>query len=396
MPRPERIWRGKYPTVDRANRKPGEPVAKEPIPLNYGTELLTVINALNDMDQPDIAWDCGTRGIGVVVSDSMMFQRGDPNPSDFDLGSFYGLALPLLKRGMPVEPVQLENANSPGALNPYKVLLLTYEGMKPMTPEVHTALAGWVRQGGVLVYVGDDSDPYNAVRSWWNNPAQGMSYKAPRHHLFEQLGLDAATPSGDYPVGRGRLIHDPSSPAALTHWADGANRVRDLARRATAAAKVDYRETNHLILRRGPYVVAAGLDESTNAPPTTLRGRFLDLFDADLAVLGEINLQPGSRRLLLDLDRVVGDEPRVLAAACQVFEPKLTQGRFSFVAEGPSNTQAVVRVSLKSEPQEIVTQTQPGDPPLTGEVGRWDEASKTLLIRFPNHQAGRRVTLVPK
>ena len=60
-----------------------------------------------------VSWDCGTRGIGVVVSDSMMFQRGEPNPSDQDLGSFYGLAMPLVKHGIPAEPVQLENATPP-------------------------------------------------------------------------------------------------------------------------------------------------------------------------------------------------------------------------------------------------------------------------------------------
>ena len=67
----------------------------------------------------------GTRGTGVLVSDTMMFQRAAPNPSDPNLGAFYGLALPLLKRGLPVEPVQIENANAPGNLSPYPLLLLT-------------------------------------------------------------------------------------------------------------------------------------------------------------------------------------------------------------------------------------------------------------------------------
>ncbi len=96
------------------HRKPGSSACpREPIPPAYATELMTVITALNDMEQTDIAWDCGTRGIGVVVSDTMMFQRGGPSPSDPDLGSFYGLALPLVKHGIPAEPVQLENATLP-------------------------------------------------------------------------------------------------------------------------------------------------------------------------------------------------------------------------------------------------------------------------------------------
>jgi len=131
MPWPERIFHGAYPTRDKSERALGELIIKEPLPKAYGTELMTVINALNDMQQPQIEWECGTQGIGVVVADTMMFQRGGPSPSDPNLGSFYGLAMPLLKRGLPVEPVQMENAVLPGALDPYKVLLMTYEGMKP-------------------------------------------------------------------------------------------------------------------------------------------------------------------------------------------------------------------------------------------------------------------------
>ena len=213
MPWPERIFRGVYPRPRRRRGLlPAQQVAGKPIPPTYASELMTVITALNDMEQPDISWGCGTRGIGVVVSDSMMFQRGEPDQSDENLGSFYGLAMPLLKHGIPAEPVQLENATIPGALKGQKILLMTYEGMKPMSPEVHPALASWVKDGGVLVFVGDDRDPYNGVRAWWNDKSRGMSYKPPREHLFEQLGLAKDAAPGAHPVGKGTVIYDAGSP----------------------------------------------------------------------------------------------------------------------------------------------------------------------------------------
>ena len=389
MPWPERIWRGRYPTVDRANRKPGEPVVKEPIPPGYATELLTVINTLNDMDQPEVAWDCGTRGIGVVVSDSMMFQRGGPSPSDPDLGSFYGLAMPLLKRGMPVEPAQLENATRPGALDRHKVLLLTFEGMKPQTLEVLTALAEWTKRGGVLVFIDDDTDPFNHVQSWWNDPALHFNNMIPRHHLFRALGLDPAIPAGNHPVGSGQLVFDRLSPAALSHRADGGEYVRALAQRAVKAAHLDWRETNHLVLRRGPYVVAAGLDESAAEPPLTLRGRFVDLFDPNLLILTTVELIPGARRFLLDLDRIKDPAtPQVLAAAAKVFEPRVEGDRFTFIAEGPSRTNAAIRVRLPVRPLGVRVVGINPDPGST-----WDEATRTLLIQFPHDPSGRRVTI---
>ncbi len=390
MPWPERIFHGRYPTVDRSRRRRGERVVREPIPPAYATELMTVITALNDMEQPDVAWDCGTRGVGVVVSDTMMFQRGEPNPSDEDFGSFYGLAMPMVKHGIPAVPAQLENATIPGALRDHKVLLMTYQGMKPMRPEVHAALAAWVRQGGALVFVDDDRDPYNAVRSWWNDSAKGMNYRAPRQHLFEQLGLAKDAKPGVHRVGAGWLIYDASSPAALSRRQDGAGHVRSLVRRACAAAKLDYRETNYLALRRGPYVVAAGLDESVEGAPHVLRGHFINLFDARLPIVDSVTLARGSRHLLLDIDRARSSKPVVLASACKVLGAKAeADGSFRFHAEGPDRIEAAIRVAIDREPTEI----RLDDRPLAREAWTWDAPSRTILLRFPNAPTGHRVAI---
>ena len=390
MPWPERIYRGRYPTVDSSRRKPGEPVVRVPMPPAYATEVQTVITALNDMEQADVSWDCGTRGIGVVVSDSMMFQRGDPSPSDDNLGSFYGLAMPLVKHGIPAEPVQLENAPIAGALAPHKILLMTYEGMKPMTPEVHPPLADWVKKGGALVFLGDDSDPYNSVRSWWNDKAKGMSYRSPREHLFEQLGLSRDAKPGRYPVGSGVLIYDTASPAALTYRKDGAEHLLDLARRASKDVHLPFQTANHLVLRRGPYVVAAGLDETIEGEPFVVKGRFLDLFDAQLPVVKSVSLAPGSRKLLLDLDRARPEGPAVLASACKILGAKAEpDGSFHFRAEGPERVEAVLRVSLAAAPKGVEIDGQP----LPAEARTWDEGTKTLLVRFPNAPQGHQVVI---
>ena len=383
MPWPERIFHGKYPTLDRADRTPGEPVTKEPLPRAYGTELMTVINALNDMDQPDTHWQCGTQGVGVVVSDTMMFQRGGPSPSDANLGSFYGLALPLLKRGLPVEPVQLENAPLPGALAPYRVLLMTYEGMKPQSMEESLALAEWVKAGGVLVFVDDDRDPFNTVRAWWNTAP--YQYKTPRAALFEHLGLAEDAAPGTHSVRAGTLIYDPASPAALAYREDGADYIRGLVQSACLAASLPYHETNFLCLRRGPYVVAAGLDESLPDAPHKLSGPFVDLFDAALPILDSVTLEPGRRFLLLSLAHAAEDRT-LLAAACKTRGAEKTPGGgFRFHATGPEGTQAAVRLRLADAPRSVTVNTQP----LLAAAQQWDAATRTLLLRFPNSATGQ-------
>jgi hypothetical protein len=95
-------------------------------------------------------------------------------------------------RGVPVEPVQMEDVVTRSTLARYRVMLLTYEGQKPPSAKINDAIAAWVRAGGALVVIDDDKDPYNRVREWWNQ--DGRSSGTPRQHLFQQLGLpEAAT-----------------------------------------------------------------------------------------------------------------------------------------------------------------------------------------------------------
>jgi len=346
MPWPERIFNSKH----RATKTNEELVQ---IPKTYETELQTVISALGDMKQPETHWiSAGTEGVGILVSDTMMFQRADPMISDEKLGSFYGLALPLMKRGVPVEPVQVESAGAPGLLGRYKVLYLTYEGQKPPKPEFHALLAQWVRAGGSLVVVDDDRDPYNAVREWWNTAP--YSYKTPRQHLFEQLGVKPDA-TGVTKVGRGTVVFAANSPAALSRDAGGDAVVEKLGQEAARAAGVQWKESSSLVMQRGPYVIAAGLDEaSTQTRPFQLHGRFIDLFDSEQSVKVNPEVREGERMLLVDLaDAERSGKPRILAAACRITDEVNSAQRLSFHADGIAQTSAVVTVYLPRAPKQV-------------------------------------------
>ena len=396
MPWPQRIFHGKYPVKSVVAERPVEEaeqaptgtglggvlrargdVERVPIPKSYETELQAVIHALGEMKQPAVSWQqSGTPATGVLISDTMMFQRAAPNPSDASLGSFYGLAMPLLKRGLPVEAVQIENVTTADVLRPYRLLLLTYEGQKPPTPEFHKVLAQWVRNGGALIVIDDDSDPYCAVREWWNTAP--MDYKTPRQHLFEELGM-ARDAAGLERVGRGVVVREKLSPAALSYRADGGAVVRKAVQQAAGVVGLEWREAGALVLRRGPYVIAAGLDESVpGAKAYALRGRFIDLFDAALPVLHEVEIAPGNRFLLYDLDAAGNAMPRVVAAACRVRNERASGGALTFEADGVADSQAVVRCAVKSAPAQVAIDGKPA----TDAV--YDAASGTLLLRFAN------------
>jgi hypothetical protein len=382
MPWPHRIFYGRYPATAPVSRR----TRRVPIPDGYETELQSVITALGDMKQPanSIHWEVsGTQGIGVLVSDTMMFQRAGPHASDGDLGSFYGLAMPLMKRGLPIEPVQIETSTYKGFLDRYKVLLLTYEGQKPPTPAFHQALVDWVKAGGALVVVDDDQDAFNAVHEWWNTAP--MNYATPRLHLFEQLGLSA---DAHYPakVGAGCVIYDRSSPAGLSHQADGGDHVRQLVQQAAGQVGVNWSEQNSLVLRRGPYVIAAGLDESIpNAKPYTVHGKLVRLFDPGLPVVSSCTIDAGSRELLLDLSRLPSDKVGVVAAACRVQNESVTPDSIKFRADGLDQSQAAVLLMIPQPPKAVTING------IALPASSYDYDNGILRIRFTNTASGQDV-----
>ncbi len=369
-PWPERVFGGRYP-------RSAAPKDRQPIPPDYATELQTVFNALNDLNQPRVEWDCGTTGVGVLVSDSLMFQRGQPTPSDPWLGNVYGLAMPLLMHGLPVTPVQLENVTLPHFLDGQRVLFLSYDGQKPLSPEVHAPLAQWVKSGGVLVVCDKDADPYLQVSEWWNSG--GMKYSTPRRHLFELLGLtDAAVTNQFNRIGRGGLIWLHERPADLSASAAGAAQVIATAKLAVEKAGLAWRETNSMLLRRGPYVIAAGLDEAVVAKARELRGRFVNLFDARLRVQKDILVEPGTRWFLLDLDVARTGKTPLLASACKALPQAQTRRQISFTVEGVGHTPGLVLMESLKAPQSV---TLDGEPLTAFEYSAPD---RLLWIHFAN------------
>jgi hypothetical protein len=377
MPWPHRIFYGKYPATT-----PIVPLlGRVTIPDAYATELQSVITALGDMKQPDVRWEsAGTQGIGVLVSDTMMFQRGGPGKSDENLGSFFGLALPLVKHGLPIEPVQIETSGQKGFLDHYKVLLLTYEGQKPPTPEFHQVLIDWVKAGGALVVVDDDADQFNKVHEWWNTAP--MQYATPREHLFEQLGLkhDATYPAE---VGKGIVIFDHSSPAQMTYKKIGADHLRQLVHQAADQTGLTWNESNSLVLRRGPYVIAAGLDESLpDAKPYTITGKLVPLFDPNLPVLDSYVLQAGARQLLVDLSRLPAGKIGVVAAACRVQSETVRGNSIAIHCDGQDETKGVMLIAIPAVPTSVTINGSPAA------KGAFEFDKGYLRLRFNNTSAG--------
>jgi hypothetical protein len=395
-PWPSRVMQGKYPE--------GQPSAKG-IDDEYATILSIAFNQLRDMEQSEVSWEKCTESVGVLLADSAMFQRAEPvfregTTSDakdvtratqaevHHFSGFFGLALPLVKHGIPARPVQLDNLpRYPGYLDPFRVLVLSYEYMKPMRPEIHQVLASWVQNGGTLLYVGADTDPFHRVHEWWNQPAMKNGYASPAEHLMECLGLGRTPKEGEYPYGKGLVLVERKHPAWFSRSAEAAERLRKLVERGVEASGGTFMERNSFVLRRGPYLIVAAMTESVSDEPLQLKGRFIDLLDARLPLLNEKTLKPSDQAWLLDLDRVTAKAPVALAAAGRIEKWSPEADRVKFLCVSPEGTHLAARLLLPAAPKTVAVGGKACD------TYEWDESSKTVLLRDSGDERRREIEI---
>ena len=378
MPWPERIYEGLYKTSRDSE-------VKARIPRRYSTQMQVMINALNSMPATDNRLT-GSAGISVLMANSLMFQRFPTHAGyeDPQLANFYGLTLPLLKRGVPVKTVHIENLGYREALAATKVLLMTYSNLKPLSPEAHTQLAEWVKKGGVLVYCGRDDDPFQTVSEWWNSG--GNAYAAPADHLFAQMDIPAAAPRGEYACGKGTVCILRADPKEFVLAKGGdeslIRTVKSLYEGKAKAGELIFK--NNFYLRRGVYDLVAVLDESVGDAPYTLRGTLVDLYDPELPVCTERTIRPGEQGLFVNVGRVAQKRrPQVLAAACRAYDEKVTGHSYAFVAKSPAETTCVARVLLPKQPRSVKVGGREVFAP-----AEWDAASRTYRLRFENDPDG--------
>ncbi len=344
-PWPNRVMNGKYPTEDKTGT--------EDIPAEYETNLLTVMHTLRQLKNTEAKWISGEKQVGLLLADSCMFQRiypdGDPEFNEsrtVKWSPFYGLALPLLKYGLCVRPVQLDNIRRfAGYLDAYDTLVLSYEYMKPESPDINAALANWVRGGGTLIYAGDGSDCFHDIRHWWN--AGENDYKNPAEHLFESLGLERKPADGIYNVGNGRILVINKHPKNFAVSADESTAYRAKVKEVLAQSGYNWEDSNAMILKRGSYVVTAVMDETTNKD-FTLDGTYVDLYSTNLCIEKNPVLKPGSVGLFYDLssiDKTTACD--VIAVSGRITDAKFTARSMKFKFIGPEKMTAAMRIYTK-------------------------------------------------
>lgn len=384
MPWPNRIYLGKFPV---ANKPEPQPIAPA-----YATQMQVMINALNTMPQA-ASQVSGSKGVAVLLGNSMMFQRFPTHKGyeDPQLSNFYGLALPLFKRGVPVDLVHMENLGYPDALAHTKVLLMSYANMKPTSALVHEKLLAWVKAGGVLVYYGKDADPFQQVKEWWNTSP--LQYSTPLAHLLHLMQAAPSQQDAAYTYGKGKVYVTKKDPKeiVLQPHADQAfiKQIEQAYETDAHAGKLQFK--NSYRLDRGPYTLAAVLDENADQKPLVIQGPLIDLYNPELPILQSKSIAPTQQAFLYRVTQTKGSKlPKVLAAASRVYDFKMQQSTISFSTKSPSNTNNVMRILLPAKPRKVAVKHQAAEEPATQ---AWDTQTSTLLLKFRNYSEGVEVKI---
>lgn len=384
MPWPDRIYEGRYRTSATSEKR-------EQIPRFYSTQMQVMINTLNNMPLSDNKVS-GSQGIGVLMANSLMFQRFPTHDGyeDPQLANFYGQALTLLKRGVPVKTVHIENVSYPQTWKDLKVLIMSYSNMKPMDKTSHDHIAAWVKNGGVLIYCGRDDDPFQGVQEWWNK--NGNTFKSPSEHLFEKLGLKNPVSAGENTVGKGKVYVMRNDPKEFVLAEGGDTEFINTIKKSYETSKVKLQFKNNFALTRGSYELISVLDENKNQTPYVVKGKLIDLFDPEIPVLVEKQVKPGEQAFLFNIENVANSKtPQVLATAARVSDEHIAKNSYSCVVKSPLNTTNVMRVLLPTKPG-IVKVTDVQGKEIKSETS-WDEIGKTCFLKFENHPDGVNIKL---
>lgn len=418
-PWPNRVFKGRYP------RKVGLAEGMIPtedmegaknIPDTYATFLAGMIQTLGDMTKEESETE--KDAVGVFLADSCMYQRTYPdhvehhgqkiNLSGMEdwmnrlifqkeeerqlllsmekmeyaykeccaFPDWFGLTLPLLKYGLPIQPVYFDHmVRYDEYLRKYRYLILSYEFMKPESEEFHHKLVEWVKQGGTLFYIGKDFDPYNYLQEWW----QKFFCDTPAQHLFAEFGMDKEPANGCYRIGEGNVLVWNEVPALLSVNEAIADKYRNWIREGLKMGGYHWKMCNYLSVRRDPYIVIASMQESDMGSVYTKEGLFVDLYEDKYPVVERVLVEPGQEKLLFDLEKIKEDV-RIIATAARIENMVCENGQLSIEAKAIDHIQVNMRIRLPGKPEDLCAHTESGKNMELQSV--WDEKSRTVLLSY--------------
>jgi len=367
----------------------------EKAPHEYVTLFSTAMRVCKDISRYPIETQ---PSIGLPISDSIMWERGEPGIPHLD--GFYNLAFPLLEQGILLDVFPLERIIDEGYLDSMNIILISYELGTPPKKEHQDCLIRWIKKGGTLVYFGS-SDFHDMPRSWWRKDG----YLAPQNELLHKLGMigncsfeplessmlyglvndhplvqnlgkevDLSLDSLKNPVynpvtpihiiqydkieadcifqsekgkpvvfekiyGKGTVLFVGVSPRFFAYTDRGPQIVGHIIRYAAQRAGIPFEEKGYLDLRRGPYHMVYAQRKTAKITD----GPFIDLLDHRLPVILEKTVPRKKCALLYKLS-TLPKPPEILYCSSLISKIRKEPMALFLQAEGPTNSKGTITI----------------------------------------------------
>ncbi|MBR0442957.1 MAG: hypothetical protein IIX15_01315, partial [Clostridia bacterium] len=320
---------------------------------DYRMVQLNVIAAVTEASGKAATVSAGTPGITYLISDSHSWQY-DPT-GKWALNSesgLLGVTLPLLTDGIPLKVGSMEMIDEPSDLADIELLLLSFDCQKPLSSEVCEAIAEWILNGGTCLYVGGHDRFEESEYEWWaeyGSPLQAlldmmeaditvtmpeidsnvdivwaqdetvMGSLAKKYNTytaaFEGEGQAIMTLGTskkaeivglDREIGEGRIVLVGLPSAMYAEMQGGTELMRKLVAYACQYTDYEYSPASLLWMKRGNIVAAHSIGKENY-----IGGRFVNLFDSELAVTSGYTLAAGESALLYDVTDLDLSVPRL-------------------------------------------------------------------------------------
>jgi hypothetical protein len=151
---------------------------------------------------------------------------------------------------------------------------------------------------------------------------------------------------------------------------------------------LDYQEKGAIVLHRGPYVVAAGI-EASKMEPTVVPGHYLDLFDPNVPVRINPSVSAGSYHLLLQLGGIP-KLPTLLTSGGKMTHVAVTKKVWTGNIEGAADIPEIVVLRSKERPATALFDG------VSTDTWTYDSADGVFWLKCTGAAHPRRITLTFK
>jgi hypothetical protein len=342
------------------------------IPKRYDVYLNQMFHMLGDMPlSNDDASD--QLKIAILMSDTAMYQRTDDDVQDLTFSDFYGLAMPLIKRGVVVDIVTIESLlHKQQSHDTFDVLVMSYDFLKPLGPAFHYVLLHLLASGKEILFVGKHDDVYYDVYDLFGFEDH------PFKHLIELIQPNIQSQSF-VSYGKGAFGYFNEHPASIAFQIDAEVTYINMIKEIYHRQQKEMPFKNYFYQKRGPYEIVAVMTDSVSKKPFIKKGRYAHMTTPTFEIIDEMKVDEDQIGIFYDISMC--HQATIIGSTYRIESCVFDDVNVDLEISGKQDINGHIRLYLETAPNYV------------SEVSSYDEGSKTLLIQVQLKETSKKIKI---